>query len=303
MKKELSIFGLFILIAFIFWGAITLSEDYTSELSVPIKITLPRENLAVEGNIPDFLIIKVRTNGWELLKLKYFQNVVFELNIQAPVENFNFYTSAISNDQLGLSSNARILSIKPDLIRLNFDFVSEKKIKIYPRLNFTLKDGFEIVSPIKLEPDSILIKGSNRVLYRIDSLPTEEVYLNELSEFTSVKTKVVDTLSNLLKYEKVPVNISFDVQQIVDREFEKVAIELINLPKDKDVIILPSFISVKLRGGIKVLGTINPDTLKALVDYKKYAEKEEEIIPEFHLPYAVKLVDYFPKQFKLIIRK
>lgn len=303
MKKEILIFAVFVLISFIFWGSITLSEEYTVSLSLPVRVALP-EKIAVEGDIPENIDIKVRTTGWEIIKIKYFQNPKIEISVNEPIDNINFYTNTITNEQVGLSSNAKIVSFRPEVIRLSFNFSTEKKVKISPRLIFSLKDGYEIIPPIIVEPESIIIKGSRKVLSQIDSIPTQTIYLSELSEFTTIQTSVVDTLKNLLNYERVPVKITLDVQQIVDREFDKIPVELINIPKGKDLILLPSYIDVKLRGGIKVLGFLSPDTLKAFIDYKKYSfENSEDIIPEFNLPFGVRVLDYYPKQFKIIVRR
>lgn len=304
MKRELAIFTIFIFIAFIFWGAITLSEEYITSLSIPVKIILPEPGYAVEGEIPEFLNVKVKTIGWELLKLRYFQKPTFEFIINEPRENFVFDLNTISNEQLNLSSTAKIISIKPEVIKLNFNLSVEKKVKIFPRVFYTIKDNYDIVSPIKVEPESILIRGTKKVVSRIDSLPTEIVHLSQLSEFTSVETRIADTLRNIITYDKIPVKISFDVQQIVDRDFEKIPIELVNLPSNKEIVIFPSFINLKLRGGISILGSLSSDSLKAIVDYKKISlENDADIIPEFQIPFGVKVIDYFPKQFKLIYRK
>ncbi|MCR4418382.1 MAG: CdaR family protein [Ignavibacteria bacterium] len=303
MKKEFFVFIIFVFIAFLFWGAISLSEEYSMKINIPVKVELPEGNFAIEGDIPENLEILLKASGWSLLKIKYFQDSKFILKIKEPVDNFVYPTNNITGDLLGFPGDVRILSIQPDVIRISFHIAIEKKVKIYPRLNFTLKDGYDIVSPIKVEPESIWIKGSRRLLAKIDSLPTELINLQQLSEFVSVETKVIDTLPNLLIYEKYPVKVSFDVQQIVDRDFEKIHIDLINVPKNRDVILLPSFIDAKLRGGINILGSLQPDSIKVTVDFQKYSLSSEEIKPEFNLPYGVKVLDYFPKQFKLIVRK
>lgn len=303
MKKEFFVFIIFAFIAFLLWGAISLSEEYSMKINIPVKVELPEGNFAIEGDLPENLEILVKAPGWSLLKIKYFQDSKFILKIKEPIDNFIYRINNITGDLLGFPGDVRILSIQPDVIRLSFNIAIEKKVKIYPRLNFTLKDGYDIVSPIKVEPESIWIKGSRRLLAKIDSLPTELINLQQLSEFVSVETKVIDTLPNLLIYEKYPIKVSFDVQQIVDRDFEKIHIDLINVPKNKDVILLPSFIDAKLRGGINILGSLQPDSIKVTVDFQKYSLSSEEIKPEFNLPYGVKVLDYFPKQFKLIVRK
>ncbi len=304
MKKETFIFSIFVILAFFFWGALALSEEYTITIEIPFRVILYNKNFAVEGDSPEKLEMRIRASGWSLLKIKYFQETKFNLQIKEPEDNFIFKTANISNDLLGFPTDVRILNIQPDVIKLNFNSAIEKKVKIFPRLSFSLKEGYEIVSPIQIKPETVLIKGSRKLLSKIDSLPTETITLNQISESVSVDTRVIDTLDNLLVYEKIPVRVSFDVQQIADKDFEKIPIELINVPIGKDVILLPSFIDIRLRGGINLIGNLNPDSIKVTVDFKKYFGKEDvEIKPEFNLPYGVKVLDYFPKQFKLIIRK
>lgn len=304
MKKEFRIFLIFIFLSLLFYFAITLSEEYTINLNVPVIIELQQKDIAIEGNIPEYLNLKIRTTGWEILKLKYFQPPKFYLSIKNPGDNLVIETNNIQNDQLKLSSNTRILDIKPGLIKLTFNYATEKKIKIYPLLDINFKEGYNIASPILIEPDSIYIRGSRKLLMTIDSLPTKKIFLKDLSDFTTIETELADTLKNLISFEEKRFKLSFDVQQVVDKMFEKIPIELINQPVDKEALILPSFIDIKLRGGITILGSINIDTLKVFVDFKKYANNpDEEIVPEFVLPFGVSVIDYYPKQFKIIIRK
>ncbi len=304
MKKEIRYFLVFIILSAIFWFAITLGEEYTVNLNVPVIIELNEENIAIEGKVPQYLSLKVRTTGWEILKLKHFQPPEFFISIKNPGDNLSVELSNIPNDQLKLSSDAKILDIKPAMINLNFNYAIEKKIKIYPVLDLSFKEGYDIASPITLEPDSIYIRGSRRLLLAIDSFPTKKVTLKDLSDFTSVETELSDTLTNLISFEKKKIKISFDVQQVVDKLFEKIPVELINQPNDKEALLLPSFIDIKLRGGISILGSINVDSLKAFIDYRKYANKsDEEIVPEVILPFGVSVIDYYPKQFKIILRK
>lgn len=304
MKKDFKYFLVFIILSAIFWFAITLNEEYTTNLNVPVIIELHEKNIAIEGKVPQYLNLKVRTTGWEVLMLKYFQPPEFLISIKNPGDNLNIETNNIPNDQLNLSSNAKILDIKPATINLTFNYAIEKKIKIYPVLDLSFKEGYSIASPITLEPDSIYIRGSRRLLLTIDSLPTKKVTIKNLSEFTSIETELEDTLTNLISFEKKKIKISFDVQQVVDKMFEKIPVELINQPTDKEALLLPSFIDIKLRGGITILGSINVDSLKAFIDYKKYANKsDEETVPEFILPFGVSVIEYYPKQFKIILRK
>lgn len=304
MKKEIRYFLVFIILSAIFWFAITLSEEYTINFNVPVIIELKEKNIAIEGKVPQYLSLKVRITGWEILKLKYFQPPELFISIKNPGDNLSIETSNIPNNQLKLSSDAKILDIKPAMINLTFNYAIEKKIKIYPVLDLSFKEGYDIASPITLEPDSIYIRGSRRLLLTIDSLPTKKVTLKDLSDFISVETELADTLTNLISFEKKKIKISFDVQQVVDKMFEKIPIEMINQPTNKEALLLPSFIDIKLRGGITILGSINIDSLKAFINYKKYANKsDEEIVPEFVLPFGVSVIDYYPKQFKIILRK
>lgn len=303
MKKELFIFILFTLIAFLFWGAIALSDEYTLNVSIPIRINLTEANLAVENSVPEFLDIKIRGSGWSILKIKYLQKPIFDLKIDNPREDFNIQLTNLTGDLLSLPKDVKILSIRPERIRLVFDLAVEKKVKIYPRLNVSVKEGYEIVSLIKVEPEEIVIKGTKTVLAEIDSLPTEEVWCKDVSESRMINTQLADTLRNLIYFENIPVRISFDVQQIADRDFEKIPVHLINLPVDNEVNIFPSFVDLKLRGGINILGLLNTDSIYVFVDYNKYKGIDDEIVPEFKLPYGVRVIEYFPKQFKLIVRK
>ena len=304
MKNKVATFLIFFIIAGIFWFIIKLNEEYTINVSVPVKIDMRGSNFALESEVPRLLNVKVKGSGWNIIHLKYIANPVFKIKTKDIQETTIIRTTALTNESFHLPSSIKILFIEPEEIRIKVNSAMEKKVKVYPDITLSFDEGYDIVSPIRVEPESIIIRGSRKILGKIDSIPTKKIELNNLSQAVNIDVLLDDDLTNLISYDKETVKINFDVQQIVDKEFEKIPVQIINTPLKLEVICLPSFVNVKLRGGINILGSMNNDSIKVFVDFKKFNSSLMEFItPEFILPFGVKVIDYYPKQFKLIQRE
>lgn len=304
MKNRIITFSIVLLLAGIFWLVIKLSEEYTIDLVIPVKIDMEGSDIALEGEIPRSLEIKVQGTGWDLIRVKYIKHPIYKIKTK-DIKGVNIIkTSTLTNENFLLPSSLKILSVKPEEIKLFTNFAYEKRVKVYPDLSMSFVEGYDIVSPIRVEPESIIIRGSKKILSQIDSIPTKKIELDNLSQDVNIDVLLEDTLSYLITFDVNAVKVNFDVQQIVDKEFEKLPIQIINSPIDKNVICIPSVIDLKLRGGIDLLGSLNNDSIKVIVDFKKFnATSSEGITPEFILPYGVKIIDYYPELFKLIIRE
>lgn len=304
MKKEIFIFLIFFLLSLLFWIAINLNEEYVVHIYIPIEIKTLNEDFAIEGFIPEKFDVLLSGSGWELIKIKTSGNRKYSINISSIEEEIIINSSKITNEQLNLPPTVKILNVNPDVIRFRSKAALTKRIKIFPDLEMVVKEGYGIVSPIFISPESLIIRGSKKNLSLIDSIPTQKINLGEVSSDVSIETTIVDTLKNLVFYEKPKIKINFKVQQIVDREYQRIEIKLKNIPRGEEIICLPSYVNIKLRGGIDLLSNLPVDSINVIINLSKLNLTEQDYVtPEFILPYGITVIDYFPKYFKLIQRK
>ena len=108
---------------------------------------------------------------------------------------------------------------------------------------------------------------------------------------------------NGFTYNVSSVEVSLDVQQIVDKQFDDISVEVLNIPQGKEVVLLPNKFSINVRGGIEILGRLNKDQFQAHVKYQDLVrDTTGSVTPYIELPNNVTLQYLKPERLRYIIR-
>ena len=176
-----------------------------------------------------------------------------------------------------------------------------KTVRIYPVIKLEFEEGYDIVSEIELEPAFVEVKGAPSLLKNIDSVFT----INQ--EFFNIKdnfnVKVPLKIIKGTEYSSNYCNLKFEVQKIVDNNFENVPVKVINLPKDQELILYPNKINVVVRGGINKLGKLTNDSIKAVIDFNEIDKENNSVTPKIFLPDFTSLISIDPNKLEFVIKK
>lgn len=302
MKKNIPIIIVALIFSFILWGSISLSKDYFVTIDVPIKIINFPDGYTTGTQLPEKVTMKIRGNGWELIGVnlsaesQYLISAGWESG-KKYVNLYNFLT-----DNQWLSSDMEVIDISPDTLTFFVEKITEKKVKIEPVLDLTFKPGYGLASKIEIFPESTNVLGAVSVLSNLNSIPTER------AEFGDLNSRIIEIL-NLhehmgMTYEINSVTATIDVQKIVDKNFDNLLVEILDIPTDRDVVLLPNRISVGIRGGIDILGKLTPDQFKAYVYYRDVVlDTLGSIKPRIIIPENTTFLYMKPERLRYIIKK
>jgi hypothetical protein len=135
---------------------------------------------------------------------------------------------------------------------------------------------------------------------------------------SSIKTKLVEIKDVdkqevlVIEFEKNSgfdtdqhyVQLKLNVQRIVEKTIDNIKVVINDIPKDRDVVLIPNNISCSLRGGINILGKIGPGDVTASLDYKDIIlDTLESVLPRVTIPKHTQLVFTKPERLKYIIKK
>ena len=56
------------------------------------------------------------------------------------------------------------------------------------------------------------------------------------------------------------------------KQFDNIAVDVIDIPSNKEVVLLPNKINFNVRGGIEILGKLKPDQFRAYVRYQSLVQ-------------------------------
>ncbi|MFN3402891.1 MAG: hypothetical protein ACK40G_02275 [Cytophagaceae bacterium] len=272
-----------------FWFLDAMNDDYTADISYPVKIEYSAEKVIPVEKLTQKISFNASGKGWNLLRKTFW----FSLKpIEISPSNLPRKKYMTSRELLPVvASQMRDLDVHYltiDTLHLPFDQIFEKKIRLVADTSdIHLADGYKITSPVIINPSTITIKGPKK---EVKKLP-DSMHLNIPMSGISGKFEEdirVDYLSTpMMKLNTNKVKVHF-VSAPVEKEHKLLMVHKVNFPKNKYIhlsdrtVVLTYFIEEQNRNKVKY------DDLKVEVDFKKIA-KDSTIKPKLSVkpPYIV----------------
>ncbi|MGE5437138.1 MAG: YbbR-like domain-containing protein [Syntrophothermus sp.] len=300
MKKKLFIIFISFCFSAILWISIALSSNYYATINVPLKLINFPKGYTTNSNIPTTTSIKIRGKGWDLFSFNLSSSNEYVVSVDSGKRNINLYNSL--NENLWLSSGKEVVEIFPNQIRLQYERVLKKKVKIVPDYEIEFKPSYGLATPIKLSPDSVVISGPYTLIEEIDSVVTEPLRSKDID--TKIAQSIELKKNPKINYSIDEVQIDMDVQQIVDKDFIGIEVKILELPKNLDIILVPNKIDVGVRGGIDLIGKLQPEEINASINYKDFLiDTLDVMVPNITVPENVNIINIKPESLKFIIKK
>jgi YbbR domain-containing protein len=292
------------------WLLSSLEKRYTSRISVPVNYVEFPNDKQLSGLLPQKFDLIVDAYGYTLLSYKLrlaFSPVLINVSelVDNAFERGNKYrfTIATSNHkeeiEKQISSEIRILSIKPDSLVFNFSKIIAKKIRVKPNLKLSFDNQYALSDEPYTRPDSTLVSGPKNVLDTLKFVYTNLKSYTKLSH--SVEDKEILHLIPGLKISVKDVYLTIPVEQNTEVTFE-VPIVVINKPSDIALKTFPGKVKVSCRIGLSKFKSLDYSTFHAFINYNKISLKETRLPVVFEsLSKVVLSVNYSPKEVEYIL--
>ncbi|MGB5287690.1 MAG: hypothetical protein WBN42_04320 [Ignavibacteriaceae bacterium] len=301
MSKKLNIFLASIIFSIVLWGSISLSEFYYTNIDVKLSLVNLPNGYSTGSTLPDKVKLRVKGQGWRLVSLnvgpeaEYFVSV----NNDSGSQVISLYDFLESNRWL--LSDVDIISIQPDSLRFYVERIISKKLSIKLDLDLEFKPGYDLASDILLNPDSVMAFGPVSFLKTMKEIRTKIKPLGPLDSKT--ETEVGLPIINGFTFDANQIEVTIDVQKIVDKQFDNIPVEVLNIPQGKEVVLLPNKIALNIRGGIEILGKLDEKQFRAYVYYNELVQDTTgSVTPKFEMLKNVTLQYFKPERLRYIIR-
>ncbi len=302
MKKNTFIIIVSLIFSIILWVSLSLSNDYYSSINVKLQITDLPDGYTTASNLPATVVIKMKGKGWKLAVEKLGPAPDFILSAKNDSGRIvsNLYNSL--GDNHWLTSEIEVININPDTISFNVEKIASKKLKIVPRIDITFKSGFGLAEPVYIYPESTLVYGPWTKIKNMTNVYTESVSYKNIDSRINTKISIYNPPD--ISYGDASASVFINVQKIVEMNFDDLPVKIDDIPKDRDIIILPNKISIGVRGGIDILGKISPDQFKITVNYRNIVlDTLGSVQPDIELPKNIQLIYSKPERLRYIIKK
>lgn len=298
---------LILLLSFVFglalWMYINLNSSYSIDLIIPVEVQSSKSQ-ALSEEIPNSIDVTVRGKGWDLISLLISKNLKYSLDISKLKKDTRIISEQFVNERLNLQPNVSVIKINPDTISISFDKVSGKTIPVKNNIVVNLKEGYSIIGNPVLTPDSVSIQGSSYLVNKIKSIQTESKYFNNVNSDIAGIIKLKDTLSNIVKIDPSQISFYYKVELSAEKSFDDISVNVINIPEDKEVLLIPPKVNLSVRGGVEQLSQISMSDIKVNVEFNLIeSDTLGFIIPEVNIPEELNLLKIEPQKLQYIIKK
>lgn len=302
MKKNFHIVVISVIFSIILWVSISLSNDYYATFKIPLKVVNFPPGYTTGTDIPNFISVKLKGQGWKLISFYIARESDYIISAGKEkgkrVVNLTNYLT----DNKWLSSDVDVIDITPDTLSFNLEKIISKKVPIIPNLNLEFKDGYGLASPIRVYPESTTVYGPVDKIRKMRAASTADAKLSNLDQ--KIEKNVL--LANVpdISYEKSYVTVGLDVQKIVQKNFDGIPVRVIDVPNDRQVLLLPNQITIGLRGGVDVLAKLAGYNFNAHVTYRDVIlDTLGSVRPKITIPENTDLIYTKPERVKYIIKK
>lgn len=301
MRKKLNIFIASVIFAVILWGSISLSDIYYTIVDVKLTLTNFPPGYTTGSLIPEEIKLRVKGQGWRLVSINVGPESEFRVSVGRDSGNHNISLYNYLESNRWLFSDVDIINIYPDSIKFFVEKIISKKLLVTSGLNLEFKPGYGLASDVILKPDSVVVSGPISFLRPMTEIKTESKSLGLLDSktFTELNLPVVQGF----EFNKNLIEVMLDIQRIVDKQFDNVTVDVIDVPSGKEVVLLPNKISFNVRGGIEILGKLQQEQFHAYIKYQTLVrDTTGSVSPELLLPKNITLQYLKPDRLRYVIR-
>jgi hypothetical protein len=301
VRKKLNIFIASVIFAVILWGSISLSDIFYTNVDVKLTLTNLPPGYTTGSPLPDKIQLRVKGLGWRLVSINVGPETEFRVSVggDSGRHNIDLYNYLESNRWL--LSDVEIINILPDSVRFFVERIISKKLPVISGLELEYKPGYGLASDMILKPDSVVVSGPISLLRTMNEIKTADKSLSPLDSKT--ETEVNLSRMNGFKYSANLIEVILDIQRIVDKQFENITVDVIDIPPRKEVVLLPNKIGFNVRGGIEILGKLKPDQFNAYVRYQSLVQDTiGSVTPILEMPKNIILQYLKPDRLRYVIR-
>lgn len=282
LKKPKSlVFLTFMVVSFILWLLIKLSQVYSYPISLDVSYTnLPEDKLLLKASGRKVNVL-VEGTGFNLLKANVFNKGADLDLLKVRVKDNKSYL--LSNDiENQLKEQYRVIEIKQvltDSLIFQFGVNKKKTVPVVPDLELSFETDYGLADSLSITPSEIWIRGPENVIDSIQFIHTEKKVIRNIKDDINAEVLLnkPDSLGTIdIEVQKVSVTARVDR---FSEKIIKVPLLIENIPEGTQVRTFPQKLDVVCKAPIEDLKTITADKFLIIADYRDVQNGGGYLIP------------------------
>lgn len=262
-----------LLLAFSIWLIHNLSLKYNDYLTASVEAHCNLDGYAQISSNVSQVVARCRTTGYNViskdLSRRRVRKISFQPSSMKHMEGDTFYVTSedlLEYAHLIYGDDVTVEYFASDTLFFRFAKVDHKKVPVVPANSISYRSQYMSVGGLDVTPDSVTIYGEPYRLETVDQVYTQPV------KYTDVDADVqgVVGLERIrgVRVSETEVRYSLDVTRYVELK-TRVPVSPVNLPMDKEMIVIPSSVEVSLKCSFPLIGDPAKD-IGLYVDYEDF---------------------------------
>ncbi len=286
--------------AIFFWYMVIGQQQSEITIEIPIEFQNVPENYVIVNN-PVNKVSILLSGPSPIIKTLTKENISFPVDLSKIKTGKN--EIYLYPDMLRLPRKVNVKLINPSKFLIDVDKLEKRTFAVIPKFIGNIKKGYKITS-IKVEPPTVDVISIHRELKKFRAIETQPI--NIQNKFKSFETIV--PLNVKLKYlksinpEKVKVIVKIE-EDLVQISFKNIKIKIksdLDL-KEYKIKLIPNNVNIKIKVNSLKKKLISKKDFEAYVQINSIGEVQYPV--KINYPRNIQLVDYSPKNIKIIFEK
>jgi YbbR domain-containing protein len=303
-ERKLPIILISLVFSFLVWTSVNLGNSFKTTIEVPVRIENLRPDQAIAVPLPESVRCTIQGSGWQLLNTLLTPNLYFTIDFASLSRNTILAISKELGERTNLSPSIRVLASDPETVIVRLDERISKKVPVTPVVNITFREGFGVVGDIAAVPESITISGARSLLAMIHDWRTNAISLMDINAPVRMHFALSDTLQFEITRPDSAIAVMFDVQPIAERTITDIPIEIMQVPDNRNVVLIPPKTSIIIRSGVNNVANITAKDFQAYIEYKSILLDTSGLLKVNIVgPDHIKIVQQNPELIQYVVRK
>lgn len=305
-KRKINIFLRCLVISFVAWLLIAISNQYTFTIKAGIQYVNIPEKRAFHPLQSDTVSVRIKASGWHVLMSKLHSDTT---NIQVDLSGLNSKNFVVFSNQIGFinrqfPAEKKVIRVAPDTLYFDFSRQTQRKVPIRVPTNITFKKQYGFVGKTVVNPTLVTITGPTEDVANIEFLETDTIDGDMV--FTDIRT-----VTNINKNHKTNITIYPRMTEIIipigelTEKIIEIPVKIINGAKFTSVRTVPSKVTLTVMVPLKDYVKWTASDFEAIVDLENWQDMHVKSLPVriTKIPDFVQVIKLEPQNVDFFVRK
>lgn len=273
-------FLMFLVCSGLIWFINNLSESYVSNAKFKLEFVNIPDSLLLTHISKNEVDVKIQATGFQFLGFNI-KNQTVQINVASSTKERDRYFIAQNVYRKQIDDQLRsmtLLEIDRDTLFFEFTEIGSKTVPVISKINITLSQNYFLDGALKIEPDTITVKGPKSSIDSINMVNTVKIDFPEetLNFAHKVELYKPPELENT-SYSANTVFIYGKVARFSEKIIEA-PIEVINLPEGLEIRTFPEKASILCRAKIDDLKHMDGSVFRVVADYNDIKDDASKVL-------------------------